>query len=63
VVLFLSEPLRQGQRPGLMQHLNQRLTALEQWKQQLAKPRSGPRTQPGFVSYSVGSTPQLSPRI
>ena len=44
VVLFISEQLRQGQRRGLMQHLKQRLTALEQWKQQLAKPRSGPRT-------------------
>lgn len=45
VVLFISEQLRQGQLRGLMQHLNKRITKLEQWKNQLAKPRSGPRTR------------------
>jgi transposase len=44
VVLFISEQLRQGQIRGLMQHLNKRITALEKWKSQLTKPRSGPRT-------------------
>jgi transposase len=44
VLLFISEQLRQGQIRGLMQHLNKRITALEKWKSQLTKPRSGPRT-------------------
>jgi transposase len=44
VVLFLSSTLRQGQIRGLHQHLSQRLDALQQWQQTLAKPRSGPRT-------------------
>jgi transposase len=44
VVLFISETLRQGQIRGLAQHLNKAIQALEQWKEQLAKPRSGPRT-------------------
>ena len=37
--------MRAGQIRGLQQHLSQRLRALAEWKQQLAKPRSGPRTQ------------------
>jgi transposase len=45
VILFLSEQLRDGQIRGLEQHLTIRLQALAQWKQQLAKPRSGPRTE------------------
>jgi len=44
VVLFLSEQLRAGQCRGLEQHLNKRLQQLAQWKAQLAKPRSGPRS-------------------
>jgi len=45
VVLFLSEKLRAGQIRGLQQHLNKRLVELAQWKEQLAKPRSGPRSK------------------
>lgn len=45
VVLLISEQLRTGQIRGLEQHLRQRLKALAEWKQQLAKPRSGPRTK------------------
>jgi len=45
VVLLISEQLRAGQIRGLQQHLDQRLRALAEWKLQLAKPRSGPRTQ------------------
>jgi transposase len=45
VVLLISEQLRAGQTRGLQQHLDQRLRALAEWKQQLAKPRSGPRSQ------------------
>lgn len=44
VVLFVSEKLRAGQIRGLQQHLSKRLKALAQWKEQLAKPRSGPRS-------------------
>jgi transposase len=44
VLLFISEQLRQGQIRGLMQHLKKALRALDRWKSQLAKPRSGPRT-------------------
>ena len=44
VVLFVSEQLRQGQIRGLTQHLNKACSALERWKAELAKPRSGPRT-------------------
>lgn len=44
VLLFISEPLRQGQIRGLMQHLKKAIRQLERWKTQLAKPRSGPRT-------------------
>lgn len=44
VLLFISEKLRQGQIRGLMQHMKKAIGALEHWKTQLAKPRSGPRT-------------------
>jgi transposase len=44
VLLFISEKLRQGQIRGLMQHMKKAIRALERWKTQLAKPRSGPRT-------------------
>lgn len=45
VVLFVSERLREGQIRGLRQHLEKRLRALAEWKKQLAKPRSGPRSE------------------
>lgn len=45
VVLMISEQLRAGQIRGLQQHLRQRLKLLAEWKEQLAKPRSGPRTK------------------
>lgn len=45
VVLYLSQRLRQGQIRGLEQHLEKRLRELAAWQQQLAKPRSGPRSQ------------------
>jgi transposase len=45
LILFVSEQLRQGQMRGLEQHLRQRLRRLKEWKAQLTKPRSGPRTQ------------------
>lgn len=45
VVLVISEQLRAGQIRGLEQHLGKRLKALAAWKQQLAKPRSGPRNE------------------
>lgn len=45
VVLVISEPLRAGQIRGLEQHLGKRLKALAAWKEQLAKPRSGPRNE------------------
>lgn len=45
VVLLISEQLRTGQIRGLQQHLDQRLKALAEWKEQLAKPHSGPRTR------------------
>jgi transposase len=44
VVLFRSDKLHAGQSRGLQQHLNKRLRQLAQWKEDLAKPRSGPRT-------------------
>lgn len=44
VVLFISQQLRDGQIRGLHQHLTKRLTSLAEWKTQLAKPRSGPRS-------------------
>ena len=44
VVLFWSAQLHAGQLRGLHQHLDKRLVELAEWKQQLAKPRSGPRS-------------------
>jgi transposase len=44
VLLFISEQLRQGQIRGLMQHVKKATRALQRWKTQLDKPRSGPRT-------------------
>ncbi len=44
VVLFISELLRSGQIRGLQQHLNKQIKKLEEWKEQLAKPGSGPRS-------------------
>lgn len=44
LVLHVSETLRQGQVRGLQQHLTKRLKALQEWKQALVKPRSGPKT-------------------
>jgi transposase len=44
VLVFLSEQLRQGQIRGLMQHVNKAIRALQRWRAQLLKPRSGPRT-------------------
>ncbi len=45
VVLFISEKLREGQIRGLKQHLAKRIKTLERWKEQLAKPGSGPRSE------------------
>lgn len=45
VVLAISEQLRAGQMRGLEQHLGKRLKALAAWKEQLSKPRSGPRNE------------------
>ena len=45
VILFVSEQLREGQIRGLEQHLSKRLKALAQWKEQLARPHSGPRSE------------------
>jgi transposase len=45
VLLFVSAQLRAGQIRGLEQHLTKRLARLAEWKQALAKPRSGPRTR------------------
>jgi len=45
LVLFVSEQLRNGQIRGLQQNLCKRLEALAKWKEQLAKPRSGPRNE------------------
>ena len=44
VVLFWSERLHAGQVRGLRGHLDRRLRDLADWKQRLARPRSGPRT-------------------
>jgi len=49
VVLFVSEQLRDGQIRGLQQHLEKRLAALAEWKEQLAQPRSGPRSKASAV--------------
>ena len=43
VLLFISEQLRSGQIRGLAQHMNKRIKKLDEWKEQLKKPRSGPR--------------------
>jgi transposase len=45
IVLFISEQLKAGQIRGLEQHLGKRLRELAEWKAQLDKPRSGPRSQ------------------
>ncbi len=44
LVLFISEKLRQGQIRGLNQHLTKCLAALQDWKQSLSKPGSGPHS-------------------
>lgn len=44
VVLLFSPTLAEGQKRGLQQHLAKRLKCLAEWKEQLAKPGSGPRT-------------------
>ena len=44
VVLLFSPTLAEGQKRGLHQHLGKRLTSLSKWKEQLAKPGSGPRS-------------------
>lgn len=44
VLLFISEQLRSGQIRGLAQHMTKRIGELEDWKEQLEKPRSGPRS-------------------
>jgi len=44
VLLFISEQLRSGQIRGLTQHMNKRIKKLDEWKEQLEKPRSGPRS-------------------
>ena len=43
VLMFVSEELRQAQLRGLEQQLTKRLQELEDWRQKLAKPRSGPK--------------------
>jgi transposase len=45
IVLLISEKLREGQLRGVQQHLQKRLRALSEWKETLASPRSGPRSQ------------------
>ncbi len=45
VLLYFSQQLHDGQVRGLEQHLQKRLAALTEWKQQLGKPRSGPRSE------------------
>lgn len=44
LVLLISSQLRAGQIRGLQQQLLKRVRALEEWKENLGKPRSGPRT-------------------
>ncbi|MBN1611962.1 MAG: IS1634 family transposase [Polyangiaceae bacterium] len=44
VLLFISDQLQSGQIRGLLQHLKKRIQELEQWKTELVKPRSGPRS-------------------
>lgn len=43
VLMFKSEELRQAQVRGLDQQLTKRLRELEDWRQKLGKPRSGPK--------------------
>ncbi|MFQ5505680.1 MAG: IS1634 family transposase [Planctomycetota bacterium] len=45
VLLYFSQQLHDGQVRGLEQHLQKRLAELEQWRQDLEKPRSGPRNE------------------
>jgi len=45
VVLYFSQQLHDGQVRGLEQHLQKRLAKLAEWKHQLEKPRSGPRSE------------------
>jgi transposase len=45
VLLSVSDQLRTAQIRGLDQHLQKRLRALNQWQEQLAKPRSGPKSR------------------
>jgi transposase len=42
VLLFISDEFRAKQISGFEQHLNKCLSALQQWKETLVKPRSGP---------------------
>lgn len=44
VLLTISEAFRIKQISGFEQHLNKCVMALQQWKEALAKPRSGPRS-------------------
>jgi len=44
VLLSISEAFRAKQIRGFEQHLNKCLSALEQWKETLAKPRTGPHS-------------------
>jgi transposase len=44
VLLAVSETLRSGQVRGLEQHLSSRLRELAAWREELSKPRSGPRS-------------------
>ncbi|MHB8585762.1 MAG: IS1634 family transposase [Thermoplasmatota archaeon] len=50
LVLYISEQLRDGQIRGLQQHLTKRVRQLEEWKQDLAKPRSGPKNDETLAS-------------
>ena len=43
VLLFISEELREAQMRGLNQQLAKRIQDLEAWREQLAKPKSGPK--------------------
>ncbi len=44
VLLFMSEEFRSKEIRGFEQHLNKCLSALQQWKEQLTKPHSGPHS-------------------
>jgi transposase len=43
VLLFISEELLEAQKRGLNQQLAKRIEDLEDWREQLAKPKSGPK--------------------